>query len=150
MAGTDIGHVPYKGSGPLTTDLLGGQVSMSFDTVTPVLPYIKTGKLKPLAVATAKRSTALPDVPTLSEAGLGGFDIASWYGVLVPAGTPKEIVAKLHDEIVKILNMPDVKKRFAELGAEPVGDTPEQMAAQIKSETDKFAKLVKDANVKVE
>jgi len=150
MAGTDIGHVPYKGSGPLTTDLLGGQVSMSFDTVTPVLPYIKTGKLKPLAVATAKRSTALPDVPTLSEAGLSGFDIASWYGVLVPAGTPKEIVAKLHDEIVKILNMPDVKKRFAELGAEPVGDTPEQMAAQIKSETDKFAKLVKDANVKVE
>ena len=150
LAGTDIAHVPYKGSGPLTTDLLAGQISMSFDTVTPVLQYIKAGKLRPLAVATAKRSTALPDVPTLSEAGLTGFDVASWYGVLAPAGTPKEIVAKLHDEIVKILNMPEVKKRFADLGAEPVGNTPEQMAAQIKSETDKFAKLVKDANVKVE
>ena len=150
LAGTDIAHVPYKGSGPLTTDLLAGQISMSFDTVTPVLQYIKAGKLRALAVATAKRSTALPDVPTLSEAGLTGFDVASWYGVLAPAGTPKEIVAKLHDEIVKILNMPEVKKRFADLGAEPVGNTPEQMAAQIKSETDKFAKLVKDANVKVE
>ena len=150
LAGTDIAHVPYKGSGPLTTDLMAGQISMSFDTVTPVLPFIKTGKLRPLAVATAKRSSALPDVPTLAESGLAGFDVASWYGVLVPVKTPPEIVKKLHDEIAKILQMPDVQKRFAELGAESIGNTPEQMAAQIKAETEKFAKLVKEANVKVE
>lgn len=150
LAGVDIGHIPYKGSGPLVTDLLGGQVSMSFDTLTPVLSHIKSGKLNPLAVTTAKRSAALPNVPTLAEAALPGFDIASWFGVLAPAATPREIVNRLNSDIVNVLNNPDIKARFADLGAEAVGNTPEQMAAQVKQETEKFAKLVKEANVQIE
>lgn len=148
--GVQLIHIPYKGSGPLATDLLGGQVMMSFDTVTPVLPHIKAGKLRPLAVTTAKRSSALPDVPTLEEAGLKGFDIGTWFGVLAPAGTPKDLVARLNAEMVKIIHSPDFRKRMEEIGAEPIGNTTDQMARQIKDETDKFAKLVKDAKVTVE
>ena len=121
--------MPYKGSGPLTTDLLGGQVDMSFDTLTPVLQHIKGGKLRALAVTTAKRSTALPDVPTLAEAGLKGFNKGTWFGVLAPAATPKEIVAKLNTEMVKIIQSPEFRKRMEEIGAEPIGDSAEQMAA---------------------
>jgi tripartite-type tricarboxylate transporter receptor subunit TctC len=148
--GTELVHVPYKGSGPLATDLLGGQITMSFDTVTPVLPHIKAGKLRPLAVTTARRSSALPDVPTLDEAGLQGFDIGTWFGVLAPAGTPKDLVARLNAEMVRIIRSADFRKRMDEIGAEPVGNTPEQMAQQIKDETDRFARLVKDAKVAIE
>ena len=140
LTGTDLVHVPYKGSGPLATDLIGGQVTMSFDTVTPVLPHIKSGKLRALAVTTAKRSSALPDVPTLEEAGLKGFNIGTWFGVLAPAATPKDILARLNTEMVKAIQSPDFHKRMAEIGAEPVGDSPEKMAQQIKGETEKFAK----------
>jgi tripartite-type tricarboxylate transporter receptor subunit TctC len=150
LTGTQIGHIPYKGSGPLATDLIGGQITMSFDTVTPVLPHIKAGKLKALAVTTARRSSALPDVPTLDEAGLKGFDIGTWFGVLAPAATPKDIVVKLNAEIVKIIQSPEFKKRMAEIGAEPIGNTPEQMAQQIKIDSEKFARLVKAANVTIE
>ncbi len=150
LTGTDLIHVPYKGSAPLTTDLLAGQVLMSFDTITPVLPHIKAGKLRALAVTTARRSPALPDVPTLDEAGLKGFDIGTWFGVVVPAATPKAIVTRLNAEIVKALQSPDMRKRMDEIGAEPVGNTPEQMARQIKDETERFARLVKDAKVVVE
>jgi tripartite-type tricarboxylate transporter receptor subunit TctC len=148
--GVELVHVPYKGSGPLTTDLLGGQIAMSFDTITPVLQHIKSGKLRALGVTTAKRSAALPNVPTLDEAGLKGFDVGTWFGVLAPAGTPKEIVTKLNAELVKIINAGDFRQQMAEIGAEPVGNTPEQMAQQIKGDTDKFAKLVKDAKVTIE
>ncbi len=150
MTGTDFSHIPYKGSGPLATDLLGGQITMSFDTVTPVLPHIKAGKLRALAVTTAKRSSALPDVPTLEEAGLKGFDIGTWFGVLAPAATPKDILVRLNTEMVKVIQSPEFRKRMDEIGAEPIGNSAEQMAAQIKSETDKFAKLVKDAKVVIE
>jgi tripartite-type tricarboxylate transporter receptor subunit TctC len=150
LTGTQIGHIPYKGSGPLATDLIGGQITMSFDTVTPVLPHIKAGKLKALAVTTARRSSALPDVPTLDESGLKGFDIGTWFGVLAPAATPKDIVVRLNAEIVKIIQSPEFKKRMAEIGAEPIGNTPEQMAQQIKSDSEKFARLVKAANVTIE
>jgi tripartite-type tricarboxylate transporter receptor subunit TctC len=150
MTGTEFAHVPYKGSGPLATDLLGGQITMSFDTVTPVLPHIKAGKLRPLAVTTAKRSSALPDVPTLDEAGLKGFNIGTWFGVLAPAATPKDIVTRLNTEMVKIIQSPEFRKRMGEIGAEPIGDSTDQMAAQIKSETEKFSKLVKDAKVVIE
>ena len=150
MTGTDFAHIPYKGSGPLATDLLGGQITMSFDTVTSVLPHIKAGKLRALAVTTARRSSALPDVPTLDEAGLKGFDIGTWFGVLAPAATPKDIVARLNTEMVKVIRSPDFRKRMAEIGAEPIGNSADQMAAQIKSETEKFAKLVKDAKVVIE
>lgn len=150
LTGASLLHIPYKGSGPLTTDLLGGQVAMSFDTITPVLPHIKAGKLRPLAVTTAKRSSALPEVPTLAEAGLKGFDIGTWFGVLAPAATPKDIVARLNSEVVKIIHSPEFKKRMDEIGAEPVGNTPEQMGQQIREETEKFAKLVRDAKVTIE
>jgi len=150
LTGTEIVHVPYKGSGPLATDLLGGQITMSFDTVTPVLPHIKSGKLRALAVSTAKRSAALPDVPTLDEAGLKGFDIGTWFGVLAPAATPKDIVARLNAEMVKVIQSAEFRKRMDEIGAEPIGDSSAQMAQQIKLETEKFAKLVKDAKVTVE
>ncbi|MES2715185.1 MAG: tripartite tricarboxylate transporter substrate binding protein [Pseudomonadota bacterium] len=150
MTGTAFAHIPYKGSGPLATDLLGGQITMSFDTVTPVLPHIKAGKLRALAVTTAKRSSALPDVPTLDEAGLKGFDIGTWFGVLAPAATPKDVLARLNTEMVKIIQSPEFRKRMGEIGAEPIGDSADQMAVQIKNQTEKFAKLVKDAKVVIE
>ncbi len=150
ITATDLVHVPYKGSGPLTTDLLGGQVTMSFDTITPVLQHIKSGKLRALAVTTGKRSTTLPDVPTLDEAGLKGFDIGTWFGVLAPVATPKDIVARLNAEMVKVIQSPDFKKRMEEIGAEPVGNSTDQMAQLIKADTEKFAKLVRDAKVTIE
>ena len=150
MGGVEMLHVPYKGSGPLTTDLLGGQIAMSFDTITPVLPHIKAGKLRALAITTNKRSAALPDVPTLDEAGLKGFNLGTWFGVLAPAGTPQPIVERVNKEIVRIVNLPDFKKRMEEIGAEPIGNTPAQMARQIKDDTDRFAKLVRDAKVTIE
>jgi tripartite-type tricarboxylate transporter receptor subunit TctC len=150
MGAVNMLHVPYKGSGPLTTDLLGGQITMSFDTVTPVLQHIKGGKLRALAVTTAKRSPALPDVPTLDEEGLKGFNLGTWFGVLAPAATPKDIVARLNTEIVKIVNSPDFRKKMDEIGAQPIGDTSMQMAKQIKDDTERFAKLVKDAKVSID
>ena len=150
IGGVQILHVPYKGSGPLTSDLLGGQISMSFDTVTPVLQHIRSGKLRALAVTTAKRSTALPEVPTLDEAGMKGFDIGTWFGVLAPVATPKDIVARLNAEALKVIQSPEFRKRMEEIGAEPVGSSPDQMARQIKDETEKFARLVKEAKVTIE
>jgi tripartite-type tricarboxylate transporter receptor subunit TctC len=150
VTGTDLLHVPYKGSGPLVTDLLGNQVTMSFDTVTPVLQHIKAGKLRALAVTTGKRAAALPDVPTLEEAGVKGISIGTWFGVLAPAATPKVVVTRLNQEMVKVIQSPEFKKRMDEIGAEPIGNSGDQMAAQIKSETEKFAKLVKDAKVTIE
>lgn len=148
--GTQLLHVPYKGSGPLTTDLLGGQVTMSFDTLTTVLPHIKGGKLKALAVTTAKRSTSLPDVPTMEEAGLKGFDIGTWFGVLAPAATPKPIITRLNAEIVKIVGSPDFQQRMINAGAEPMSSTPETFAKRIGDETVKFATLVKEGKVTIE
>ncbi len=150
MSGASLLHIPYKGSGPLTTDLLGGQVTMSFDTLTPVLPHIKAGKLRALAVTTGKRSSALPEVPTLAESGFAGFDISTWFGVLAPAGTPKEITTRLAAEMAKIIQSAEFRQRMAEIGAEPIGNTPEQMARQITADTEKFARLVKAAKVTIE
>jgi tripartite-type tricarboxylate transporter receptor subunit TctC len=150
QTGTTLLHIPYKGSGPLTTDLLGGQVTMSFDTITPVLPHIQGGKLRALAVTTGKRSSALPNVPTLAESGLPGFDLGTWFGVLTPAATPKPVVAKLSEEMIKIIRSPEFGKRMAEIGAEPIGNTPDQMAALLRADTEKYAKLVKQANVVIE
>ena len=146
-SGTKVLHVPYKGSAPLTTDLLGGQVDMSFDTITPVLPFIKDGKLKALAVTTAKRSSTLPHVPTLQEAGVPNIAIGTWFGLLAPAATPKAVVTRLNAEVVKIIQSPEFKKQMADIGAEPVGNKSEDMAKQIKEETEKFAQLVKVGKV---
>ena len=150
MTGTKVTHIPYKGSGPLATDLLGGQILMSFDTITPVLPHIKAGKLRPLAVTTDTRSAALPDVPTLAEAGLAGFNIGTWFGVLAPAATPRDVVARLNAEMVKIIKSPEFVKRMDDIGAQPVGNKADEMARQIKDQTEKFAALVKAGNVTVE
>ena len=150
QAGVDILHVPYKGSAPLTTDLLGGQVDMSFDTLTPMVQHIKAGKLRALAVTTATRSSTLPDVPTLAEAGMPDFNQGTWFGILAPAATPRPLVVKLNAEMVKVIQSADFKKRMEEIGAEPVGNTPEQMAVQIKEDTAKYARLVKEAKVAIE
>ena len=148
--GIQLLHVPYKGSGPLTTDLLGGQVAMSFDTITPVLQHIKAGKLRALAVTTAKRSAVLPDVPTLEQAGLPGFDIGTWFGVLAPAATPKDVVARLNAEMTRIIKSPEFAEKMLAIGADPIGDSSAEMATRIREETLKFARLVKDGNVTVE
>ena len=146
-SGAKVLHVPYKGSAPLTTDLLGGQVDMSFDTITPVLPFIKEGKLKALAVTTAKRSSTLPNVPTLQEAGVPNIAIGTWFGLLAPVATPKAVVTRLNAEVVKIIQSPEFKKQMADIGAEPIGNKPEEMAKQIKEETEKFAQLVRVGKV---
>ena len=150
QAGVDILHVPYKGSSPAVADLVGGQVSLMYDTVASCLPHVKAGKLRALGVATARRSASLPDVPTIAEAALPGFEVTTWFGFVAPARTPAAIVTKLNAEIVKILNMPDVRERLIASGSEPVGNTPEQMAAQIAKETAEFAKIVKRAKLVVE
>ncbi len=150
MGNVKILHVPYKGSAPLTTDLLGGQITMSFDTITPVLQNVKAGKLRALAVTTAKRSPALPDVPTLDESGLKGFNLGTWFGLLAPAATPADVVTRLNTEVVKIINSPEFRKKMDDIGAQPIGDTPAQMAKQIKDDTERFSKLVKDAKVTIE
>jgi tripartite-type tricarboxylate transporter receptor subunit TctC len=150
MAGVDMQHIPYKGSPPALQDVVGGQVSMTFDNITTAWPLAKAGKLRPLAVTTAKRSSVAPEVPTLAESGLPGFEIGSWQGVFAPAGTPPEIVKRLNAEIVKILNMPDVKEKLIGLGAEPVGDTPEQFSAYVKTEVVKWSDIVKKSGAKVD
>jgi tripartite-type tricarboxylate transporter receptor subunit TctC len=150
MGNVKILHVPYKGSAPLTTDLLGGQITMSFDTITPVLQNVKAGKLRALAVTTIKRSTTLPDVPTLDESGLKGFNLGTWFGLLAPAATPADVVTRLNAEVVKIINSSEFRKKMDDIGAQPVGDTPAQMAKQIKDDTERFSKLVKDAKVIIE
>ncbi len=150
QAGVALLHVPYKGSAPLTTDLLGGQVDMSFDTLTPLVPHLAGGKLRALAVTTAKRSGALPDVPTLAESGLAGFDQGTWFGILAPAATPRDIVGKLNAEMVAVIQSPDFRKRMEEIGAEPVADTPAQMAERIRDDTARYARLVKEAKVAID
>jgi tripartite-type tricarboxylate transporter receptor subunit TctC len=149
-SGVDIMHVPYKGSGPLTIDLLGGQIDMSFDTVTPVLSHIRAGKLRALAVTTIKRSAALPDVPTLGEAGLKGFDQGTWFGILAPVATPKDVVTRLNDEVNKVVASAAFRKKMDDIGAVPVGNSAAQMAAQIKTDTERYARLVKEANVTIQ
>jgi len=150
MAGVEMQHVPYKGSPPALQDVVGGQVSMTFDNITTAWPLAKAGKLRALAVTTAKRSSVAPEVPTLAESGLPGFEIGSWQGVFAPAGTPPEIVKRLNAEIVKILNLPDVREKLVALGAEPVGDTPEQFSAYVKTEVVKWSDIVRKSGAKVD
>jgi tripartite-type tricarboxylate transporter receptor subunit TctC len=150
MAGVDILHIPYKGGAPMMNDLLGGQVSMAFETQPSALPHIKAGKVRALAVTTAKRSEALPEVPTLAEAGLAGYEATTWYGLLVRSGTPKDVVDRLYTEIVKALQTPELTERLTQLGAQPGGITQEQFAALIKTETAKWARVVKESGATAE
>ncbi len=146
--GVDLVHVPYKGTPAAYADLMSGRISLMFDNIVAAMPHIKSGKLKPIAVTSAKRSSSLPDVPTVAEAGIPGFEAVSWIGALVPAGTPKEIVDKLHADIVTVLRMHDVQERLGPLGAVVVGNTEEQFAAWNRNEIAKWAKAVKDSGAK--
>ncbi len=150
MAGIDMVHIPYKGTSPGVVDLLAGQVTVMTPNVLTALPHIKAGKLRALAVTSAKRSEALPDTPTIAEAGLPGYDSTQWYGVLAPAGTPHEIVTRLHAEIVRALRLPDLRERLAADGAEAVGSTPEEFAAFIQSEIEKWTAVAKSAGIRPE
>jgi len=150
MAGVDMQHIPYKGSPAALQDVVSGQVTMTFDNITTAWPLAKAGKLRALAVTTAKRSPIAPDVPTLAEAGLAGYEIGSWQGVFAPAGTPVDVVKRLNTEIVKIINMPDVREKLVGLGAEPVGNTPDEFAALVKGEVVKWAAVVKQSGARVD
>jgi len=150
MSGTEMQHIPYKGSPPALQDVMGGQVTMTFDNITTAWTLAKAGKLRALAVTTAKRSSIAPDVPTLAESGLPGFEVGSWQGVFAPAGTPPAIVKRLNAEIVRALNLPDVREKLGALGAEIVADSPEEFSALVKSEVVKWADVVKKSGAKVD
>ena len=150
MADIDLVHIPFKGGGPALTALLGAQVQVLFETTLTVLPYVKSGKMKALAVGSLRRTTSMPDVPTVAESGYPDFSAENWYGVYAPAGTPRDILVKLNHEIVKALNLPEVKERFTAQGADIIANTPEQHAAFLKAEMEKWARIAKLSNVKAD
>jgi len=150
MAGTKMQHIPYKGSGPMLIDVMGGQVNLTFDNLSAAIQHIRSGKLKALAITTATRAPALPDLPTIAEAGVAGYDSSSWNAIFAPAGTPKDIVDRLARELDAILKAPETRKFFADQGAEAGGDTPDQLNAFVRAETTKWAKAVKDSGAKVD
>ena len=150
MANVQTVHVPYKGQGPALSDLISGQVQMLYSSIPSVLPQVKSGQLNALAVGSAKRVPSLPDIPTISESGVPGYEAYSWVGMVAPAKTPKDIVNRLNREIVDILKQKDVSEKLNQQGALPVGDSPEQFAAYIKAEIDKWGAVVRAANIKAD
>jgi len=150
MARVNIVHIPFKGGAPALTALMSGEVEMNFENSLIVVPHIKAGKVRALAVTGAQRSRLMPELPTIAEGGLPGYNASGWYGFIVPAAVPKEIVARLATEISRILRMPDVIERLSGQGAEPVGDSPAQFAAFIRAEIEKWTRLVKTANMKAD
>ncbi len=149
-SGTQFIHVPYKGSGPAIQDVIGGQVDMMFDTTVVAGPHIQSGKVRALAVTSARRLDSLPNVPTVAESGVPGFEVLSWQAVFAPAGTPKPIVGRLHAEIIKILQLPEMQERLKALGMQPSAMTIEQITAFQKAEVDKWAQVIKAANIRLE
>jgi tripartite-type tricarboxylate transporter receptor subunit TctC len=150
MAGVQMVHVPYKGAGPAMQDLIGGQIQLMFDNLASSLGQVRAGKVRALAVTTAKRSTLAPELPTIAESGLPGFDISTWFGIFAPGGTPQPVVQRLHDAFVAALHAPDVQATMKKMGAEPVGNTPEEFAAYIRSEARKYAKVIEASGAKVD
>jgi tripartite-type tricarboxylate transporter receptor subunit TctC len=150
LTGITMTHVPYKGSAGVLVDVLAGQVALTMDNIPVYLPQVRAGKIRALAVSSAKRASGAPDIPTMMEAGVPGFEAVSWFGLVAPAATPKPIVETLSVETARILRLPDVNKRISELGAEPVGSTPQQYAAFIRSEIVKWRKVIGDAGVRLE
>lgn len=150
MTKTFMLHIPYKGSAPVVTDLLAGQIDVMFDNVPNVIGHVRAGKMKAIAVSTPQRSALAPDVPTVAEAGVPGYELSVWFGVLAPAGTPRDIIARLNTEIVKVLNAPEVKDRFAKQGVEVRTSTPEQFGEFLRAEVSRWAKVVQDANIKAD
>ena len=150
MTQTSVTHVPYKGSAPAVTDLIAGQVQVMFDNTPNVLPHVRAGKLKALAVSSKARTALAPEVPSVHEAGVPGYDVTVWFGVLTVAGTPREVVQRLNAEMVRILTSTEVKERFAKVGVEVVADSPEHFSAFLKSEVARWGKVVRDANIKAD
>jgi tripartite-type tricarboxylate transporter receptor subunit TctC len=150
MAGVDMVHVPYKGGGPALTDLLAGQVGLYFSGISSALPFVREGKLRGIAVTSAKRTAVVPDMPTIAESGLPGYEVGNWYAILAPAATPAAIVARLNAEINTALKVAEVRKRFLELAADPVGSSPAELGMYIRSEIAKWAKVIKLAGIKPE
>ncbi|MBH2008617.1 MAG: tripartite tricarboxylate transporter substrate binding protein [Xanthomonadaceae bacterium] len=150
LAKIDMLHVPYKGSGPAVADLLGGQVNYMFDSISSARPHIESGKLRALGVTTAKRSSALPNVPTLAEAGLPGYEVSPWFAVFMPAATPKPVIARLNAALLDAMKQPDVRARFASIGAEPVGSTPDELAAHLARESARWSKLIAERGIKLD
>lgn len=150
VTGVKMQHVAYKGTAPALTDLIGGQVQLNFDTPVTSLPHIRSGKLKPIAITGKNRLASLPDVPTFAEAGLPEYDIQLWFGVIAPAGTPRDIISKLSKEIARILALPDVKENLSLQGLEPFAASPDQFGALIRADLDKYGKVIKGAGIKIE
>ncbi len=150
MAKVDIVHVPYKGGGPAVTALVGGHVQMQFSTPVSALPHLESGRLRALAVTSLTRSEALPQLPTIAEAALPGYEAVTWWGLLGPAGLPPEVIAKVHEDVVKVLAMPDTREKLARQGVSPAGTSPEEFAAMIRRDIEKLGKVVKAANVKLD
>jgi tripartite-type tricarboxylate transporter receptor subunit TctC len=150
MTGINVTHVPYKGSAPAVTDLISGQVQVMFDNTPNVLPHVRAGKLKALGVSSKARTPLAPDVPSVDEAGVPGYDVGVWFGVLTVAGTPRDIVQRLNGEMVKILTSPEVKERFGKIGVEVIAGTPEHFSTFLRSEVARWAKVVQDANIKAD
>jgi len=144
MTKTDMLHVPFRGSGPAVSALLGGQVNFMFDSITSARPHLETGKLRALAVTTANRSSALPQVPTMAEAGVKGYEVAPWFAVFAPAGTPKPVITKLNKALLDAMAQPDVVARFATIGAEPIGSTPEELGVHLQREIDRWTNLINE------
>ncbi len=150
LAGVKLVHIPYKGSAPAVTDLLGGQVQVMFDNTPNVMPQVKAGRLRALAQSGLTRSSIAPELPTVAEAGVQGYEVTVWFGLVAPAGTPREVIVKLNIEVLKILAMPDVRDRFLAQGVEPMGSTPEQFGEHIRAQMAKWGKVVRDAGVQAE
>jgi tripartite-type tricarboxylate transporter receptor subunit TctC len=150
MTNTDIVHVPYKGGGPALADVVGGQVQLLFNTMTSTVGFMNSGKLRALAVTGKQRSPGVPNLPTVAEAGVPGFDVGAWFGIVVPKGTPRPLVMKLNGEIVRIARTPEAREQFAAQGAEAVGSTPEAFAKHLRTEIDKWAKVAKAAKMRAE
>ena len=150
QAEIQLAHVPYKGSGPGMTDLLGGRVLMTMDSLLQGLPQIKAGKLKALAVLGPRRSSLLPDVPTMAEAGLKGYSLTNWFGLVAPAATPKDVIVRIHSDVTRVLSDPEIQKKIAEMGADVVGNSPEEFGAAMRAESAQWADIIKAANIKAE
>jgi tripartite-type tricarboxylate transporter receptor subunit TctC len=150
LANVDMVHVPYKGGGLAMNDLLGGQVDIYFATMPAAMPFIKSGKIKPLGVTSEKRSLVLPNVPTIAETGIPGYSATTWYGIYAPKGTPTEVVQKIYDVTTEVLKIPELREQMIQRGFEPIGNTPEQFAGFISSEISKWAKVVKLAGIESE
>jgi tripartite-type tricarboxylate transporter receptor subunit TctC len=148
LAKVKLTHVPYKGSGPSFADLLGGHVSLTFDSMLQSLPYIRDKKLVPLGVLGAKRVAALPEVPTIAEQGVAGYALTNWFGLVVPAATPKNVIARIHGDFTRVLQEKEIRDKIAGMGADVVANSPEQFAQFWRAESDKWARIVRDANIR--